>query len=387
MKNLFYLLISAILLFMTSSCGTTPIEDRIWVGKLNRISDCSELSDVCLKIRNDSLIIYSNAIFGSDNERLVCLNKKKSSYTFGSDTGRQFDMTFLYSKDDETGDEILSVAGVDYTMYLNPVDGDDFSQEMLDFYLPVPAPPTAALCFSGRWSGEIVRTRDNQILSPVCVEYDESSVRVYANAIFGKLNEILIYAGFFDDEFHYMNAAGEQFAMRPILQDGQMVMEGDDFRMILSRHSGDWDDACSFYKGREVPRSANGYMFGSYSGKSVIRFPQADVMGMLFGLEQGFSDFQITVSLVFIEDNRCRMTTEVKALGSEVQMMMALFGGSAGSKDVEVKTYKVVGNKLIVGENDEFIILSDGSLYASGDEMAQKTKGKCVAEDLILKRL
>lgn len=390
MKKLFFLLIPIIVLaivLIVTNRRADPIENRIWVGKLYRTSDNNKLSDVCLKITNDSLLIYSNAIFGSDNELLVYQSKKKNNYVFKSEAGRQFNMTFSYSQDNETKEEILSIIGPDYNIYLTPISDDNFSQEILNFYLPVPAPPTAELCFSGRWSGEIVRTRDDQKLSPVCIEYGENMIQIYANAIFGKNNENLTYTGFFDGEFHYTNNADELFTMHPIPQDGHIIMESDDFKMILFQQYGNWEEACSFYKGMEVPRNADSYLFGSYSGKSIIRFPQADLMGLLFGLEQGFSDFQMTVSFVFIEDNQCRITTEIKALSSGMQMM-ALLGGSTGSeKDVEVKKYKVIGNKLIFGKNDEWTIRPDGSFYLSCDELAQKTKGKCVADDLILKRL
>lgn len=389
MKKLFYLASFITTLFFTS-CSTVPIEDRIWVGKLCRISDNNKLSDVCLKIKDDSLTIYANAIFGSDNERLICLNKRGENYVFTNGTGQQFDMTFLYSHNDETGDEQLSVIGSDYAMYLNPITDNNFSQEILSFYLPIPAPPTAELYLSGRWKGEIVRKRDNQELSPICIEYGENTIQIYANAIFGKTNERLTYIGYFNDEYHYINDAEELFAMRPIIQNGCVIMEGDDFKIILTQQygeSGNWEEACSFYKGLEVPRNADGYIFGSYSGKSIIRFPQADIMGLLFGLGQGFSNFQMTMTFVFLEDNQCRITTEIKALSSGMQMMAILGGSTGAEKDVEIKKYKVVGNKLIFGKDDIWTICPDGSFYLSCDELAQKTKGKCVAEDLILKRL
>lgn len=153
-----------------TGCNTDPVADRIWCGDLYRMADGERLSEVCMKLSGDTLRIYSNAIFGADNECLFCRANQKSDYLFVDATGDEFPMKFTYSVDQETAETLL-VEGPDYRMVLRPASDETFAPELLAFYKHRPVPSQAALYFSGRWTGDIVRSRDGQRLSAVCVEY------------------------------------------------------------------------------------------------------------------------------------------------------------------------------------------------------------------------
>ncbi len=380
MKKLWIQLL-ALSVSVMSGCSTDPVADRIWCGDLYRTADDECLSEVCLKLSGDTLRIHSNAIFGADNEWLLCRKCQKSDYLFVGAAGCEFPMKFTYSADQETTETLL-VEGADYRMVLHPAFDETFTPELLAFYKPRSVPSQAALYFSGRWTGNIIRSRDKQQLSAVCVEYRSDTLNVYANAIFGKENEVLLCTGFHDGEYYYVNSTGTEFRLRPAWQNGNLSLSGSDFSMQLTPLQGDWQAARAFYKSQNVPRSADSYMFGTYIGRTKGGIPLANMMGVLFGMQQGFMDIQLTVTLSFLENNRCKCTTEILWDDPQIATMLVMSGQDIREKSSKIHKYKVEGNRVILDQNsDTFYLQADGSLFLPGqsDEYAR-------FDDMILRK-
>ena len=369
---------AAVVLLLLPGCSKSPLRGRIWEGELYRSSDGVKLSDVCLKMTSDSLYIYSNAIFGADNEALELVDRNKTEYVFRNIGGERYTMNFDYRKDANEA-EILSIDGSDYKMVLSPVEGDAFTPEQLAFYSDKRVAPRGDLYFAGRWMGEIFRIRDNQRLSAVGLEFTGDTMRVYSNAIFGKSNEKLYNVDFENGAFVYMNSVQDEFRLKPEYNGNSISLRGDDFYIDVQPFDGDWEEAISFYRKKDVPRNADSYFFGIYVGKTRGRMPAAALMGALFGIGVEFMEMEVTVTLEFLEGNRCRQSMETIFIDSRMQVLLALGGASSKDfKEVEVLPYKVEENRLVCG-GDSFYIQPDGSLL-----MPAKSNSQAEIDRLVL---
>ncbi|MCM1218559.1 MAG: hypothetical protein NC548_29065 [Lachnospiraceae bacterium] len=358
-----------------------PVVDRIWCGDLCRAADGERLSEVCMELSGDTLRVYSNAIFGADNECLLCRMNQQSDRLFVDAGGGEFPMKFTYSADEETPETLL-VEGPDYRMLLHPAAEAEFTPELLAFYKHRSVPSQASLYFSGRWTGDIVRLRDGQQLSKVCAEYETDTLYIYANAIFGKANEVLLYNGYSDGKFVYTNLSGEEIILAPVRQDEKIVMKGADFSMTVLPFDGDWQAARKFYKRLNVPRSADSYMFGRYSGRAKGRVPLGNALSGMSGLSPEFMNVQCSVTLEFLDVNQCRYLIECQWTDPQMVMMMAMAGQNARFNTSKTHTYRVEGNRIILDKKGgTFYIQTDGSLL-----LPSESDPTVELDDLILRR-
>lgn len=347
-----------------TGCGPEPYEHRIWEGSLYRTTDAEKLSDVCLTLSGDTLKIYSNAIFGAGNETLVRRQKRKGAFTFSNNKGAEFPMKFEYAQEDPQNKETLCIYGPDYTIALHPATAVDFTDEMLNFYRKREVPDDASLYFSGRWTGEILRTRDDQKLSETCAEFNDDTLTIFSNAIFGKKNSVLINAGYRNGAFHY-TGENHEFRLQPLRLNGQLTLAGDGFRMILAPCDSLWEEHLSFYKGYDVSVNADDYIFGTYHGSSIGRIKNAGMLFAMFGMAPNAMDMRIDMTLTFLEGNRVQMTNAGSMVNRDMQMLTMLSGG-VGEKDTSILKYRVEGNQITIGKGDRLLIRPDGDLYYVG---------------------
>lgn len=230
------------------------------------------------------------------------------------------------------------------------------------------------------WDGELYRKSDGVKLSDVCLKMTSDSLYIYSNAIFGKSNENLYNADFEKGAFVYTNSARDEFRLKPEYDGNSISLQGDNFYIDVQPFDGDWEEAISFYRKKEVPRNADSYFFGVYVGKTRGRIPAAALMGALFGVGAEFMDMEITVTLEFLEGNRCRMS--MKAIPTDSRMLVIAALGGASLKDlteVKVLSYKAEKNRLVCG-NDSYYIQSDGTLLMPAQNTSEITTDKLVLQ-------
>lgn len=289
-------------------------------------------------------------------------------------------MNFRYSENKSGKAEYLRVEGPDYRMQLTPVVGHDFTPELLAFYKGRAVPTQTSFYFSGRWKGEIVRIRDGQCLSPVCVEFVGDTVKVYAHAVFGKQYEVLYNEGYREGAFHYVNNNGE-FVLYPSWQNGQIIFEGEGFYMALDPLTGDWNEALRFYKGYEVTRNVDGYLFGTYVGQGIGRMANMDLLYALFNLSPDMLDIRLNVTLRFLEGGRVVETIKSECVNTQMNVILGITGNARSQRDAKIYNYSVSDNQLII-KKDKFTILENGDLVWRG-----VNDGKFCVETIILHRV
>ena len=96
MKHRVAVLIAFPLVFSFCTKPYEKIEHTTWEGQIHRMDDDKVLSDVRLKLSDDTLYLFSNAIFGADNDTLLLQNftKTDSVFTYKSINGRTFNFKY-----------------------------------------------------------------------------------------------------------------------------------------------------------------------------------------------------------------------------------------------------------------------------------------------------
>lgn len=186
------------------SCSKPPeevIKNRTWIGSTYRWDDEKRLSQTMLKLSNDTLYIYSNAIFGSDNDTLTLVthNEKDSVYHFKSLNGQRFEMKYSYEKEDSL--EGFYLEGDDYYVTVIPNDLN-ITAESLDFYKNNSVPRQAYMYLDGTYEGTI--EFEDQMMDmmlffsagPVKIKFvfiDDFKVKTFGSSFWGSGTEIQNY--------------------------------------------------------------------------------------------------------------------------------------------------------------------------------------------------
>lgn len=156
MKNLVYIII---LFFVFQSCAKEDkISGRTWEGYLYEgVEDFEQkeaMSKVVLKFSNDTLCLFSNAIFGSDNDTLILEKETEGNmFSYRNLNGEVFNLNInLY---EQPGEEILSVKELpDYYIHLTPTKKDICANKALDFYQNRKVPKETYKYFKGVYQGK-----------------------------------------------------------------------------------------------------------------------------------------------------------------------------------------------------------------------------------------
>lgn len=372
MRRFFYgwllLLTGAVLL---NSCGSSrrlPYEGRIWSGFLYRSSDSARLSPVCLRLSNDTLNIYSNALFGRSLEMMPCRRTSDSAYVaFLPNAGVEFPMEFRYTAPDSLTREALCIDGTDYWMELWPTTDSVFTAERLSFYRAREVPRDPALYVDGIWCGALFRLRDGAMLSPVCLQFTPDTLFAYSNALFGQGNHLLTYRGYSDGKFYYTGSQGEM-ALEPRWDNGTLNLQNDYLQMRLQPYTGSIRKALSFYREREVPSNIEAYLIGTYAGLTYGSVPQMNTVSELLGGPSDLFTLRMVLVLTFLEGGRVGIQTDGEFLCSDEEFYRIFECEKPETYDSEVQSYDFDGRYLTIGTHRlEFV--SPGVLRFRGGEV------------------
>ena len=184
-----FLVIVLLTPFFITSCNKLyhELEDKIWKGELYRTTDDKVLSDIILKFSHDTLFVFSNAIFGADNDTLLFQSfaEADSVLVFKSPKGDTFNLKYSYLHDER--DEHLDFLGKDFYIMLTKSNEDLRVAGILNFYKNKKVPIESYMYLDGAYEG-VVEMEDemaNYFLSEIgglsikLVFINDFKVRVY----------------------------------------------------------------------------------------------------------------------------------------------------------------------------------------------------------------
>jgi hypothetical protein len=155
--NTFFFKIMLLVILLASCKPEEKIKGRTWEGKLYRRDDDQELSEVKLKMSNDSLFVFANAIFGSGRDTLVLshtLAKDSGfSYRYGIGMDETIDFILDYKVNDNR--EGLFIYNQDFYMVLEVAQVDIFQPNQLDYYWNKPVPFISYMYLEGTYQGTV----------------------------------------------------------------------------------------------------------------------------------------------------------------------------------------------------------------------------------------
>lgn len=155
MKFIHYLL-SASIFIMLYSCSKPidSIKDKGWKGNIIKIDDQRKLSPIALLINNGKAFIYSNAIFGSENDTLnFSQSDNDSTVVFGLADGSSMNIIIRYKKIGEN--ESLLMIGEDFYAELKPTGNNSLNKDDFGFYKNIKVPKEAQFYLDGTYEGDI----------------------------------------------------------------------------------------------------------------------------------------------------------------------------------------------------------------------------------------
>lgn len=141
--------------FLSCSKPSDEIKNSNWTGEIFRKEDDKKLSEIVVKFTNDKLYIYSNAIFGADNDTLDIINFNDIDSTFKvSFSGKNQLLMRFYPKKTETISK-LALFGDDFYIVLVKKDYDVHSKFPYAFYKNIKVPRESYMYFDGTYEGDL----------------------------------------------------------------------------------------------------------------------------------------------------------------------------------------------------------------------------------------
>lgn len=157
MKKHFFIVLVGVFLLILSSCSEPfeSMKNKTWAGGIYRTSDEQELSLVYFKLKEDSMFIFSNAIFGSDNDTLLLdkCSEKDSTFSYKSPKGQTY--SFRMYKESEDGIDYYYWVEKDFYMWMVECEEGIQDSVVTSFYLNKSVPREPCNYLFGTYKGEI----------------------------------------------------------------------------------------------------------------------------------------------------------------------------------------------------------------------------------------
>lgn len=245
MKNpIFSTTILAFILISNFSCKKPTFRDSlndiVWKGYIHQKDEENPriLSEIIFRVSSDTAYIYSNAIFGADNDTLKIseFTDKDSIMTLESDNVKWKLKAYLVK---EKPNDIV-VVGDDFYLYLKKTNV--LQKPDLSFYLNKTVSPYAFMYLEGTYEGEIEMENQMQNLlmsqiSPMGIKMkvkflDEANVKIYTSALLG--NDVKTRKYYIKNESIFIDN-GNKYVEYEVKNNGNTIVFQDDKINVVLR--------------------------------------------------------------------------------------------------------------------------------------------------------
>lgn len=246
MKKLL-LIIVPLIMFITSisSCKKPTIRDTLsnvaWKGNIHNKEENNPkvLSPIVFKMIGDTAYVYSNAIFGADNDTLkISEFSDKDSIIILESKAKKWQMQPYLIKEKPND---LVIVGKDFYLYLEKMNTSE--KPDLSFYMNEQVSPFAYMYLDGTYEGEI--EMENQMqnmflsqISPMGIKMkikflDESNLKLYTSAFMG--NEVKTHKYYVRNESLFIDN-GNKFVEYEVKNNGNtIVLQDDKVNLVLRK--------------------------------------------------------------------------------------------------------------------------------------------------------
>ena len=139
----------------TENANINFIKSKVGIGAVMRGSDSKELSDIKLKFSHDTMFVFSNALFGSENDTLIIkkLSLSDSSLVLYSPRTKT-ENTFVFLHEFENSIRLIN-SDFHVSINLYPKSAIQFNKEDLAFYKNIPVPTNPNYYLDGTYKGQL----------------------------------------------------------------------------------------------------------------------------------------------------------------------------------------------------------------------------------------
>lgn len=358
MKKIVILLFIIAIIF--SSCTNTldEISNKIWKGELILVDNKKVLSDIIVKISNDTMFVYSNAIFGSKRDTLIITDNKNDTLFLKNNDEN---IKLKYSQIKNENSVKLLFEGNGFVFEMSGIETSDINNNLISFYNNYVVPVNSYMYLDNTYKGFVKKDKGNKELSEVKFKIKSDTLFIFANAIFGANNDTLFLKEFneSDTAFKYTNNNNEEFELK-LSKDNlsnNYLLIGTDFIIEYNVYNNDifLSEELKFYNNQIVPRFSYMYLDGAYEGEAELEDPMSALfMGSSFG--------NYHIKLVFIDNNEVKLFQSLGIFTDKPQIVKYIYEGDyvkLQTKALKFNKYRIsdFGRKLVFQDNVSNAIL------------------------------
>lgn len=155
------------------------------------------------------------------------------------------------------------------------------------------------------WFGTIIRNSDNQELGKTCLFFQNDSLTIYSNTIFGKTrNSFILLPSPDKEKIVFVNTGIDSlFKLNIKYQNDSLIVNGSDFKIYATVDSGLFLN----YKNKEfkneiVPKNAQSYIYGYWKGSLFRSSDQKELSKIV--LVSSSDSIKVFSNAVFGKDNK-----------------------------------------------------------------------------------
>ena len=244
-KKILTIVSTTIFIITLTSCKKPTFRDTlsnvVWKGNIHNKDENNPkvLSQIVLRMIGDTTFLYSNAIFGSDNDTLKIteFTDKDSIITLESKGNKWQVQPYLIKEKPND----LVIVGNDFYMYLEKIKATE--KPDLSFYMNEKFSPFAFMYLDGTYEGEI--EMENQMQSMLLLQLaplgmkmkikflDESNLKIYTSTLISSYAKVHKY--YVRNQSLFIND-GKKMVEYEVKNNGNTnVFQDDNINLVLRK--------------------------------------------------------------------------------------------------------------------------------------------------------
>ncbi len=245
-KTHFIFILLLVCIYINACNSHKPLDElriKDWNGDILRKGDNQELSQAKMKLSNDTMFLFSNAIFGSENDTLILTDftSQDSTITLKSinSDGQSWKLKYEFTKVESK--DFVALHGDGYYIYLIETSNDVTSPEELSFYLNRQVPDNPDYYLFGAYEGDM--EFENPLLNLFSTGYggihikfiftENFKVKIYGRALLFSGNDEEQTYSVRNDEL-YIGSSNQ--GLKIIDHGNKLVVQTEDSNIILTKN-------------------------------------------------------------------------------------------------------------------------------------------------------